>query len=91
MCAGWPASQHALSRITTGQAPPALVIGGTADVLTLASWSEEMAQSIGGFYLESNHLGHTSGFNEQSSCVDAIAEEFLLTGLQPVESVCLLE
>lgn len=91
MCAGWPASQHALSRITTGQAPPALVIGGTADVLTLASWSEEMAQSIGGYYLESNHLGHTSVFNEQSSCVDAIAEEFLLTGLQPVESVCLLE
>lgn len=91
MCSGWPESVDALPTITTNQAPPALVIGGTTDTLTLARWSQEMAQSIGGYYLESNHLGHTTVFSGQSSCVDAIAEEFLLTGLQPVESLCLLE
>ena len=91
MCAGWPAALNPLPAIATSQAPLALVIGGTTDVLTLARWSEEMAQSIGGYYLESNHPGHTIVFTEQSSCADTIAEEFLLTGLQPVESVCLLE
>ena len=91
MCSGWPASLEALSPITTNQAPPALVIGGTTDTITLAKWSEEMAESIGGYYLESNHLGHTSVFNGNSACVDAIAETFLLTGLQPVVSECLSE
>lgn len=89
MCAGWPASLTELPLITSNQAPPALVIGGTTDTLTLARWAEEMAQSIAGYYLESNHLGHTVVFNGGSSCVDSIAEEFLLTGLQPVESICL--
>ena len=91
MCSGWPASLTELPPITTNQAPPALVIGGTTDTLTLVRWSEEMAQSIAGYYLESNHLGHTVAFTGSSSCVDAIAEEFLLTGLQPVESRCLAE
>jgi len=89
MCSGWPTSLTELPLITTSQAPAALVIGGTTDTLTLARCSEEMAQSITGYYLESNHLGHTVAFNGVSSCVDSIAEEFLLTGLQPVESTCL--
>ncbi|MFK7992983.1 MAG: alpha/beta fold hydrolase [Granulosicoccus sp.] len=91
MCSGWPLSLNPLPAITTNQAPPALVIGGTTDTLTLARWSEEMAQSIGGYYLESNHIGHTIAFTGQSSCVDAIAEEFLLTGLQPLASRCMSE
>ena len=91
MCSGWPDSLTELPPIATNQAPPALVIGGTTDTLTLSRWSEEMAQSIAGYYLESNHLGHTVAFTGNSSCVDAIAEEFLLTGLQPVESRCLAE
>ena len=88
MCSGWPASLAALPTIATAQAPPALVIGGTTDTLTLARWAEEMARSITGFYLESDHLGHTVVFSGASPCVDAIAEEFLLTGLQPVQSTC---
>ncbi len=91
MCSGWPLALNALPPITASQAPPALVIGGTTDTLTLARWSEEMAQSIGGYYLESNHLGHTSVFSGQNTCVDFIAEEFLLTGLQPLETRCLAE
>ena len=91
MCSGWPVSLSALPTIASNQAPPALVIGGTTDTLTLARWSEEMAQSIGGYYLESEHLGHTSVFNGQSECVDAIAEAFLLNGLHPVASKCLRE
>ncbi|MFK7856740.1 MAG: alpha/beta fold hydrolase [Granulosicoccus sp.] len=88
MCSGWPASLTELPLITTSQAPPALVIGGTTDTLTLVQWAEEMAQSIAGYYLESNHIGHTVVFNGSSSCVDSIAEEFLLTGLQPLETTC---
>ena len=91
MCSGWPESLHAVPPITTNQAPAALVIGGTTDTLTPVLWAEEMAQSISGYYLESNHVGHTSAFVEASTCVDAIAEAFLLTGLQPTETVCQFE
>lgn len=91
MCSGWPVSLEALAPVTTSQAPASLVIGGTTDTLTLAQWAEDMALSIGGYYLESDHLGHTSVFNEQSPCVDAIAEAFLLNGLQPLASRCFLE
>jgi len=47
-CSGWPDSVEPLATITTQQALPALVIGGTSDAQTPAAWAEEMAQSIGG-------------------------------------------
>jgi pimeloyl-ACP methyl ester carboxylesterase len=91
MCSGWPVSLMELPRITTNQAHPALVIGGTTDTLTIARWAEEMAQSIAGYYFESNHEGHTVVFSGASSCMDSVAEEFLLSGLEPVESTCSID
>gem|GEM_PF-4700855 len=43
---------------------------------------------LGGYYLESEHLGHTSAFNEKSGCVDATVEEFLVNGMQPLRDNC---
>jgi len=91
MCSGWPESLTELPLIATKQAPASLVIGGTTDTLTLARWAEEMAQSITGYYLESNHLGHTVAFTGKNTCVDAIVEEFLLNGRKPLESICSAE
>ncbi len=88
-CAGWPESIEPLPLITTGVAPTALVIGGSSDAQTPLVWSELMATAIGGHYLASSHDGHTSVYNQESSCVDNLVTTFLLDGLLPGAADCL--
>jgi len=87
-CAGWPVSSTPLQLITTDIAPMSLVIGGTNDVQTPIQWSEAMADSIGGYFLVSEHHGHTSVFNGVSECIDTVVENYLLDGLKPALSEC---
>jgi len=82
-CAGWPEALEPLAPIVTSTAPTSLVIGGSTDAQTPQAWSKDMAQQIGGVYIGSDHYGHTAVFNDQSRCVDNIAEAFLLEGTLP--------
>ena len=88
-CAGWPESPEPVPLIATGTAPGSLVIGGTSDAQTPIQWSEEMAQSIGGYFLASSHNGHTAVFNDESECVDGIVTSFLVDGQLPTAGDCL--
>ncbi len=88
-CTGWPDAIEPLPIITTRTAPESLVIGGTTDAQTPLAWSEEMATSIGGYYLPSSHDGHTSVFNGRSDCVDEIVVDFLLNNQLPESGDCL--
>lgn len=87
-CIGWPEALEPLPPIETRIAPVALVIGGTSDAQTPLQWSEEMATSIGGFFLSSEHQGHTSVFNQQSRCVDTLVTQFLIDGRLPAITSC---
>ncbi len=87
-CAGWPEALEPLPQISSDTAPVSLVVGGTTDAQTPLAWSQEMAQAIGGFFIQSEHPGHTSVFNGDSDCIDTIAEQFLLDGLAPAVSEC---
>ncbi|MFK7858816.1 MAG: alpha/beta fold hydrolase [Granulosicoccus sp.] len=91
LCAGWPEAVEPLSPIATDTAPMSLVIGGTTDALTPDIWGQQMTQSIGGTYLESQHLGHTVLFQDRSTCADNIATSFLVDGVLPETTVCPLE
>ncbi len=91
LCADWPTALEPLPIIATSTAPVSLVIGGTTDAQTPLTWSEKMAESIGGIFIRSEHDGHTSVFNEQSDCIDAMVEQFLLDGLAPADTVCLAD
>ncbi len=87
-CAGWPGAVDPLPEISTSQAPPTLVIGGPTDTQTILPWSEQMATAIGGHFLRSEHLGHTTVFSRQNQCTDAAAIDFLLNGTLPDKTVC---
>lgn len=91
VCAGWPEAIEPLPLIGSSTAPLSLVIGGTTDAQTPLAWSEAMAQAIGGVYIRSEHLGHTTVFNDESACIDDLVEQFLLDGLVPVVMDCPLE
>ncbi len=88
ICANWPTALEPLPLITTSTAPLSLVIGGTTDAQTPIAWSEAMAQSIGGLFVTSEHLGHSVVFYNSSSCIDSIVEQFLLDGLAPTKTQC---
>jgi len=59
-CVGWPEALDPMNDIQTSDAPAALVIGGTEDVVTPIDWAVEMANAIGGVFVSSEHLGHGS-------------------------------
>lgn len=88
ICVNWPASLEPLAAIATSTAPLSLVIGGTTDAPTPSAWSKAMAQAIGGFYIRSEHSGHTVVFTNSSACIDSIVEQFLLDGLAPSQTQC---
>lgn len=88
LCSGWPQALEPLSPIAATLAPVSLVIGGTGDAQTPLQWSEQMAQSIGGVFIRSEHDGHTAVFNGESDCVDDLVEEFLIDGVVPVITSC---
>lgn len=89
ICTNWPEAINPLPVIASGIAPLSIVIGGTTDAQTPLSWSQEMAQAIGGVFITSDHPGHTVVFNGASSCIDTIVEQFLIDGLAPAETQCL--
>lgn len=91
ICSGWPASIDSLPTIASDTAPVSLVIGGTTDAQTPLSWSESMASSIGGLFIRSEHLGHTSVFNDESDCIDNMVEKFLIDGTLPSNTECTAE
>jgi len=82
-CAGWPEALNPVADISTTVAPASLVIGGTGDVLTPASWAVSTAEAIGGVFLSSGHQGHTTVFTRGNDCVDSIVADFLLNGSIP--------
>lgn len=88
LCSGWAEAIEPLPPIVTGTAPVSLVIGGTTDAQTPLQWSDDMAQAIGGLFIRSEHPGHTSVFNEESACIDAMVEAFLIDGTTPTETFC---
>ncbi len=88
VCTGWPDSLNALPEIATTQAPAALVIGGPTDALTPIAWSEQMAAAIGGQFLRSEHVGHTTVFSGANVCTDNAAIDFLLNGTLPAVAAC---
>ena len=88
-CAGWPEALGPIDDIRTTEAPTALVIGGSGDVLTPLAWVVEMAGAIGGVFLSSDHPGHGTLFTRENECVDSITVNFLLNGTLPSEgTVC---
>jgi pimeloyl-ACP methyl ester carboxylesterase len=87
-CVGWPQALEPLPEITTRNAPTSLVIAGASDANTPQRWSEEMASSIGGYLVVSEHRGHTGVFTEVSDCLDEIAEQFLLEQKLPDTDRC---
>ena len=88
ICAHWPAALDPLPTVSTSLAPQTLVIGGPFDAQTIDEWSRQMAEAIGGRYLQSQHEGHTVVFSEQNPCTDEVAINFLLTGQLPATEVC---
>ncbi|MBX2882722.1 MAG: alpha/beta hydrolase, partial [Granulosicoccus sp.] len=88
LCSVWPPALEPLELISTRTAPTALVIGGTSDASTPIEWSEQMTESIGGFFLRSEHSGHTSVYNQESECVDQYVTSFLLDGELPDLGSC---
>ena len=90
-CVGWPASIDPVTPIATTAAPVSLVIGGRTDAQTPIEWAEAMAESIGGFYLASDHDGHTSVFNGESRCVDDVVLAFLIDGTLPAQASCTVD
>ena len=84
-CVGWPAAMDPVGDIRAMDAPVSLVIGGAADVLTPISWAAETADALGGVFIESRHLGHTTLFVRQNECVDTIFLAYLLEGTLPSE------
>lgn len=89
ICIGWPEAINPLPPITTSVAPQALVIGGTTDPFTTIQESREMAAAIGGYFIESAHLGHGIVYVDDNQCVDSVATDFLLTGMLPTMTECL--
>lgn len=87
-CSGWPDAIEPLVSFVTDKAPVSLVVGGATDAQAPLEGSKEMAQSVGGVFIESNHPGHTAVFNGRSQCVDDIATNFLLNGTVPTDRVC---
>lgn len=88
LCSGWPQALEPLAPIASNTAPVSLVIGGTSDAQTPVQLSEEMARAIGGIFIRSEHLGHTSVFAEESDCIDQLVEQFLVDGLLPAVTAC---
>lgn len=53
------------------------------------SWTLETADAIEGFFLSSDHQGHTTEFVRGNDCVDSLVVDFLLEGnLPPEGTVC---
>lgn len=88
-CVGWPEALDPVVDIQTTDAPESLIIGGNGDVLTPPDWAVEMAEAIGGVFLSSDHLGHTTIFVRENECVDSFTVDFLLEGTLPPEgAIC---
>jgi len=62
ICVGWPEALNPVPPIATSTVPQALVIGGSTDPITPLQGSRDMAAAIGGYFLESEHTGHTTVF-----------------------------
>lgn len=84
-CVGWPMALDPITDIQSAVAPISLVIGGLEDVNTPIDWVIETAESIGGVFLSSDHLGHTTVFMRGNDCVDSRVLDFLLEGTLPEE------
>lgn len=83
-CANWPVeSKRERVALTAPGAADMLVIGTTNDPATPYEWAVTVANN-----LESGHLvtyngeGHTA-YNKSNACVNAVVEDFLLTGAVP--------
>jgi len=78
-----------MNNIQTSDAPVALVIGGTEDVRTPIEWAVEMAEAIGGVFVSSDHLGHTTFLERSNECIDSLVGDFLIDGSLPAAgTVC---
>jgi len=88
-CVGWPVALDPMNNIQTSDAPVALVIGGTEDVRTPIEWAVEMAEAIGGVFVSSDHLGHTTFLERSNECIDSLVGDFLIDGSLPAAgTVC---
>lgn len=84
-CAGWPVpGVDDRTPVRAAGADPILVIGTTGDPATPFRWAESLAAQLeSGVLLTFEGEGHTAyGGN---ACVDAIVEEYFLTGVLPAE------
>lgn len=86
-CANWPVPEVNVARTVSGAgAAPILVIGTTGDPATPYRWAESLASQLeSGVLITFEGEGHTA--YGSSACIDAVIEEFLLTGVAPTGDV----
>lgn len=91
-CANWPVPAADVARTVTGAgAAPILIVGTTGDPATPFRWAEALSQQLeSGVLVTYEGEGHTA--YGKSVCVDAIVDDYFLTGAIPAPSdtVCSL-
>ncbi len=89
-CANWPVpAVDVAHRVTGTGAGPILIIGTTGDPATPYRWAESLADQLeSGVLLTFEGEGHTA--YGKNACVNAITNEYLLTGAlpEPSAAVC---
>ncbi|MFA7498589.1 MAG: alpha/beta hydrolase [Leucobacter sp.] len=82
-CAAWPVDGvEERTGVTAAGADPILVVGTTGDPATPYRWAEALAEQLeSGVLLTYEGEGHTA--YGKNACVDAIVDEYLLTGAVP--------
>ncbi|MFV0433979.1 MAG: alpha/beta hydrolase [Leucobacter sp.] len=84
-CAGWPYPGAADRAPVTGEgAAPILVVGTTGDPATPYKWAVSLAEQLeSGVLVTFKGEGHTA--YGDSECVDAVVDDYLLTGAVPAK------
>lgn len=88
-CANWPVPAADVARAVTGAgAAPILVIGTTGDPATPYRWAKALAGQLeSGVLVTFEGEGHTA--YGQSECIDAIVDDYFLSGAVPQgDAVC---
>lgn len=82
-CAEWPApAVDVTGPVTAPGADPILVVGTTGDPATPYAWAESLAEQLeSGVLLTYVGEGHTA--YGESACIDAIVDDYLLSGAVP--------
>lgn len=83
LCAGWPVTRDPVPLPTASEAPPVLVIGGTADSRTPYPWAQAMTETLGNAtLLTSVHWGHGAILHGSDCALQAI-RAYLTSGSLP--------